>query len=250
MLRVLFVTSQVTYVPRNYEDLFKEFFKHIQDVEVAGLILLNNLDLNLVKSVAGLKYLGADKVQRTLCKNIFALPLKKRERIFKKRKIEVKSFKTMNDQGAIDWVHAKNIDIIINVRTRCIYKNEILQAPKLGCINIHHGILPKYRGTMCDLYALSENRGAGFTIHQMNKKIDDGVIFRAVEVSGGEHQDYIDYLQIGASIEGEELAKLMNDVAKSGRFPKGIKNSSKEKVYTKNPTRDQVKQFKKNGMIL
>lgn len=250
MLRVIFVTSQVTYVPRNYEDLFSEFFKHVEDVEVAGLILLNNLDLPLLKSVAGLKYLGANKVQRTLCKNIFTLPLKKREKIFKKRNIEVKSFKTMNDKEAVEWVKSKNIDVIVNVRTRCIYKNEILSVPRLGCINIHHGILPKYRGTMCDLYALSENRSTGFTIHQMNKKIDDGVIFKAIEVSSGTHQDYIDYLQIGASVEGQELAELMSETSRLGHFPKGIANQCEQKIYTKNPTREQVKKFKKNGMIL
>jgi methionyl-tRNA formyltransferase len=250
MLRVVFVTSKVTYVPRNYEDLFTEFFKNISNIEVAGLILLDNLDLSLIKSVAGLKYLGANKVQRTLIKNIIYLPLKKREKLFQKRNIEVKEFKSMNDAEAIEWCNKKDIDVIINVRTRCIYKTDILQTPKLGCINIHHGILPTYRGTMCDLYALSENRPAGFTIHQMNKKIDDGVIFKATEVSQGEHNDYIDYLQVGAAIEGKDLAELMNETSKLGNFPAGQINKCDSKIYTKNPTREQVKYFKKNGMKL
>ena len=250
MLRVVFVTSKVTYVPRNYEDLFIEFFKNISDVEVQGLILLDNLDLSLLKSVAGLKYLGANKVQRTLIKNIISLPLKKREKIFKKRNIEVKEIKTMNDRDAIDWCKSKSIDVIINVRTRCIYKADILETPNLGCINIHHGILPKYRGTMCDLYALSEDRPAGFTIHQMNKKIDDGVIFKSTEVSTGHHKDYIDYLEIGASIEGKDLAELMNKTAKSNKFPNGQINKSDDKIYTKNPTREQVSKFKKKGINL
>jgi methionyl-tRNA formyltransferase len=250
MIKVLFVTSQVTYIPRNYIDLFKAFFKTSPNVEVAGLVLLNNLDKGLIKSVIGLTYLGAHKVQRELCKNIAQLPLRNRERLFQEHSIPILSFKTMNDPEVVNWVKDQGIDVIINVRTRCIYKAEILNAPKIGCINIHHGILPKYRGTMCDLYALSENREAGFTIHQMNKKIDDGKIFVTKAVSNGEHQDYINYLQEGATIEGMELADLMNQISKEGKFPEGIANTSKEKVYTKNPSRQQVKEFKNKGMIL
>lgn len=250
MIRVLFVTSQVTYIPRNYLDLFKEFLSENSSVEVAGLILLQNLDFSLLKSVAGLSYLGANKVQRSLLKNIIELPLKKRENLFTKRELPVAIFKSMNDASAIKWVKEKNIDIIINVRTRCIYKSEILSIPKLGCINIHHGILPKYRGTMCDLYALSENREAGFTIHQMNKKIDDGLIFTAKAVSKGDDNDYVNYLQKGAAIEGRELSKLMDEIARNKVLPDGTENRTQEKVYTKNPTRQQIKNFKRKGMIL
>lgn len=250
MIRVIFVTSQVTYIPRNYEDLFIEFFRNCEDVKVVGLILLKNLDSSLLKSVAGLSYLGANKVQKTLLKNIINLPKRSRQNIFEKRGIEVEIFNSMNDEEAKQWCQSKNVDVIINVRTRCIYKKDILKVPKLGCINIHHGILPTYRGTMCDLYALSEKREAGFTIHQMNRKIDDGMIFKTCTVSNGEHSDYIDYLELGASLEGSELALLLNETSKNGKFPDGIINKTDEKIYTKNPTRKQVLLMKKNGMTL
>ncbi len=250
MIRVIFVTSQITYIPRNYLDLFVEFFKHSQDVKVVGLVLLKNLDTSLLKSVAGLSYLGANKVQRTLLKNIINLPKRSRQNLFEKRGIEVQTFKSMNDKVAIEWCQEKAVDVIVNVRTRCIYKKEILKTPSLGCINIHHGILPKYRGTMCDLYALSENREAGFTIHQMNRKIDDGMIFKTVSVSNGEHKDYIDYLELGAAQEGRELASLLSKISQQEKFPCGTINKTDEKIYTKNPSRKQVKVMKKNGMVL
>lgn len=249
MVKVLFVTSQLTYLPRNYQDLFVSFFKQSK-VDVVGLVLLKNLDSSLLKSVIGLRYLGAKKIQRELIKNILFLPKKIREKMFIKRGIEVKSFKNINDVDAIKWVQSKNVDIIVNVRTRCIYRDEILNSPKLGCINIHHGILPQYRGTMCDLYALSENRSAGFTIHKMNRRIDDGEILKVVEVSKGDHRDYVDYLQLGAGIEGSALAELLNEINRTGEIPAGIKNQSDEKFHTKNPTRSQVSSFKQQGMVL
>ncbi len=251
MLRVAFVTSQLTYIPRNYEDLFLSFFKNCNNnIDAVGLILLKNLNIGLLKSIIGLRYLGANNIQKSLLANMLNLPFKRREKIFKNKGAEVLNFKSMNDLDAINWVRKNDIDILINVRTRCIYKEEILNSPRLGCLNIHHGILPHYRGTMCDLYALSENRPAGFSIHLMNKKVDDGQIFSVIEVSNGEHQDYLEYLNLGAVKEGKELAQLINKIIESGSFPDGKPNRSKKITYTKNPTRKMIQGLKKKGLII
>ena len=98
----------------------------------------------------------------TLTRNIVELPLKRREKLISGRDLPTLRAKTMKDPRIIAWIRGQDIDLVINLRTRCIYRSEVLDASKLGCINIHHGLLPLYRGAMCDLFALSENRPAGF----------------------------------------------------------------------------------------
>ncbi len=247
-LKVLLVTSQITYMPDNYLPLFKELLN--TGLRPSGLILLKNLDRKTMKSILGLFFWGAYNVGKTLLRNIRELPQKKREKLFQSYHIPVLKWKTMNDPKVIEWVREQNIDIILNLRTRCIYKNPILTVPKIACLNVHHGLLPKYRGTLCDLYALSESRPAGFTIHQMNQKIDAGKILRIKEVNSGKEKNYLNYLSQTVDAEAQEIMDLLKDIDQLGSLPKGIPNKSEKKVFTRNPTRQQVKQFISQGMIL
>lgn len=248
-LNVAIVTSQVTYVPQNYEGLLSELFKS-SSAHIKGLVFLKNLDLSVAKSILGLRYLGASRVQMALLKNVIKLPLRKREKLAKRYGVPIRYFKSMNDQNAISWCKHQKIDLIVNARTRCIYKNEILSCPQLGCLNVHHGILPKYRGTMCDLNALAESRPAGFTIHEMNEKIDDGKIIEAVEVSDGKDRDYLKYLENCAKVEGQILSNLINQIASQGKLPEGTSNSREGMVFTRNPNRQQIFEMKQKGMLL
>lgn len=249
-LRVLVVTSEVTYVPQNYLSLFETLVRGAGS-QLAGLILLKGLDPQLLKTTAGLYALGARRVAKTLTKNIVDLPKRTREKLFLERGIPVLRAKTMNDPSIVKWVVENDIDLILNLRTRCIYKKEILEAPRLGCLNVHHGLLPKYRGTLCDLYALSENRPAGFSIHLMNQKLDDGRILKVGTVSRGGDRDYISYLERTGREEGKALVKLIHETRKTGALPEGRLNQSQDAIFTKTPrTRKEISQLKKRGMIL
>lgn len=252
-MKVLLVTSELTYMPKNYQGLFEVLLREVPEV-IHGLALLENFDHKVIKSIVGLPLLGANNIFKELCRNILALPRAKREKLFYQYSKAVYRLKTMNHSDAIKIVKSEGIDLIVNLRTREIYKSEILEAPKFGCLNIHHGLLPHYRGTMCDLFALSENRPAGFSIHRMNRKIDAGEIYKVQEVSDGTDRNYCHYLAKTAEIEGMALANLLRDFKKSldeGRsLPAGIPNISDSKVYTKNPTRKIIKEMKRKGMIL
>lgn len=252
-MKVLLVTSLLTYMPRNYYDLFESLLREVPDY-IHGLVLLDNLDHKVLKSIVGLPLLGAGNIFKELTTNIAKLPLRERERLLERYHKKVYKIKTMNSKEAIEIIKENNIDLVINLRTRDIYKKEVLNAPHFGCMNIHHGLLPKYRGTMCDLYALSEGREAGFSIHMMNEKIDAGAIHQVVTVSHGEERDYMGYLAKTAAVEGRALASLLRaihrEIETSGKLPEGEPNVASEKVYTKNPTRKQVSEMKKKGMIL
>jgi len=248
-LKCILVTSQLTYVPGNYTSLFSELLKTSAQ-HIAGVIFLKNIDSKTLKSILGLGYLGAFQVQKTLMKNLVELPLQKRKKLLSRYEIPWTSFGSMNDPEVKDWVHKKEAHLIINARTRCIYKKSILNSVPLGCINVHHGILPSYRGTMSDLYALSEGRRAGFSIHKMNEKIDDGLIYHTEYSSKGHEKNYIRYLERSASNEGTALGRFILDVQKKKSLPDGQPNLSDEIVFTKNPTREAVKTMKSKGMIL
>lgn len=233
-MQTLIVTSDITYVPRNHLDFFAELFARVPR-QLAGLVVLRGLSFGLLQTIAGLYWCGARGTARTLLQNIADLPRGRRESLFERHGLPVVRARSMNEPWVADWVTAHRIDLIVNVRTRCVYQRSILSAPRLGCINIHHGILPRYRGVLCDLYALVEGRPAGFSIHRMMPKIDAGPILARCEVSSGVESSYVDYLNRTGRQEGRALADLLGEVDKTGQLPAGLPNRCPDPVYTSQP---------------
>lgn len=70
-----------------------------------------------------------------------------------------------------------NLDLIFSIQARELFKEEILSLPKHGCINLHLGILPKYRGCApISAAILAGEDVAGFTLHLMSNEFDTGEI--------------------------------------------------------------------------
>jgi methionyl-tRNA formyltransferase len=65
----------------------------------------------------------------------------------------------------------------------------VLQAPRLGCINVHASLLPKYRGAAPIQWALLRGETTtGVTIMRMNERMDEGDVLlqRATAIEPGE----------------------------------------------------------------
>ena len=68
-------------------------------------------------------------------------------------------------------------DLIVTCAYGQIIPKEILDCPRLGCINVHASLLPKLRGAAPIQYAiLTDLKVTGVTIMQMVKKMDAGDI--------------------------------------------------------------------------
>lgn len=253
-MRIFIVVSEVTFVKENYNGFLSELFEQYRDI--AGLIVLTNNRPILKIKALGLIMMGAKKIGVDLLKNTIKATTKDHEQVAKKYKIPTYYFKSANDLKFYDLVKKEKIDLIVNARTRDIYKNRILKAPRLGCINIHHGILPKYRGTMCDLYALYEGRPAGFSIHKMEKKIDVGNIIKFTEVTtktNNRSKDYLNYPEhifASSKIEGKILAQTLQEIKDHQEIVYHVENNCQQPIYTKNPDHKLIRKMLKKGMIL
>jgi methionyl-tRNA formyltransferase len=76
-----------------------------------------------------------------------------------------------------DLIKSKNPDLIFSIYYRKIIKQNILDIPSLGCINIHPAILPKGRGPAPTMWnVLNGDEFAGSTIHYMVEDVDAGDI--------------------------------------------------------------------------
>lgn len=67
-------------------------------------------------------------------------------------------------------------DLIVTGSFNWIIPADVLAVPRLGAINVHDALLPKYRGMNSTGWALRNGDPLGFTVHYMTPRLDDGPI--------------------------------------------------------------------------
>lgn len=88
----------------------------------------------------------------------------------------------VNNDKVLSELLNLNIDLIVVAAYGQIFSEELLNLPKLGCINIHASLLPKWRGASPIQHAiLAGEDTSGVTIMQMQRAMDAGDIWLQVE---------------------------------------------------------------------
>lgn len=132
--------------------------------------------------------------------------------------------KVKNNVEFINIIKELNPDIICVVAYGKILPKEILEIPKLGCINLHGSILPKYRGAAPIQWSiLNGDNETGVTTIYMNEGMDEGDIILKENVKIGEYEttgELWDRLsKIGAKLLVETLKQI--EAGTAPRIPQG-----------------------------
>jgi methionyl-tRNA formyltransferase len=82
------------------------------------------------------------------------------------------------DTKFLNIIKKINPDMIIVVAYGMIFHEELLKIPKLGCINIHASLLPRWRGASpIQSCIINGDLETGVTIMKMEKGLDNGPIY-------------------------------------------------------------------------
>ena len=101
-----------------------------------------------------------------------------------------------------------------------ILPQELLNIPKLGCINVHGSLLPKYRGAAPIQWAvLNGDKTTGITTMYMDAGMDTGDMILKQEVEIGEDETTGELWDKLTKIGGELLVKTL-DLIEQGKAPK------------------------------
>ncbi|MGD8238656.1 MAG: formyltransferase family protein, partial [Armatimonadota bacterium] len=74
----------------------------------------------------------------------------------------------INADESLAWFRSEGPDLIVSVACPQIFGKTLLELPTLGCINIHSGPLPRYRGMLPTFWVLLNNeRATAVTVHFM-----------------------------------------------------------------------------------
>lgn len=109
-------------------------------------------------------------------------------------------------------------DLAVAVAYGKILKPEALAAPKLGTLNVHFSLLPKYRGAAPVQWSLVRGeKKTGVTIFWLDEGMDTGPIFLQRETEVGRDEDAAGLMQRLVALGVGALGKVLDEIA-AGRI--------------------------------
>jgi len=84
------------------------------------------------------------------------------------------------------WVRAQAVDVALVVAYGRILPRDVLDGPRLGCVNVHASLLPKYRGAAPITWAVVHGETeSGVTLMKLDEGMDTGPTFARVATPVG-----------------------------------------------------------------
>ncbi|WP_412971067.1 methionyl-tRNA formyltransferase [Glaciecola sp. MF2-115] len=122
---------------------------------------------------------------------------------------------SLKNAEAQEELKALNADIMIVVAYGLILPKAVLETPKLGCLNVHGSLLPKWRGAAPIQRAIwAGDKFTGISIMQMDEGLDTGAVLleKSMAITGAATSAslYDDLAELGPEALIETLDNLEN----------------------------------------
>lgn len=139
-----------------------------------------------------------------------------------------------------DKVLAYEPDVIVTCAYGQIVPSSILDYPRLGCINIHPSLLPKYRGGAPMHFAiLNGDAVTGVSLMEMTAKMDAGKVYAQVELPIGKDETEAELeprlLEASVALLRDNLPLYLD-----GRLP-GVEQDETRVTFCHNISREMEK---------
>ena len=126
---------------------------------------------------------------------------------------------TLKDKNIVDELRSYHVDIFVVVAFGRLLTQEVLDIPKMLCMNVHGSLLPQYRGAAPVNWAiLNGDKHTGVTIQKMALSLDAGDII-AQEVMRIEDAENASQLRQRMALVGSKLLVKVLQSNPEGRFP-------------------------------
>jgi len=257
-MQVLIITEEEEfYLPLSIDYLLKTLGNDVAEIVCVKNVLLPS------KLKAARKYFTAFGFGPVLCHGLRIIKAKfldifpwlnfsrryySVKRVCETYRVPYSKWASINAPEFIQHCKNLNINLIVSVSPTQIFKEELINLPACGCINVHTAKLPNYRGLYPTYWAMTcGEKTVGISVHYIEKKIDAGKIILQTEIEIPPHAT-LDYMLRITKVKGAELlVKVIKQIAEGtvkAFYPEG------EGTYFSFPTSNSYKQFKSLGYRL
>ncbi len=157
---------------------------------------------------------------------------------------------SINSPETIERIKQLDPDLIVSIRYGGILKEESINIPAKGVLNLHSGILPLYRGVMATFWAmLNGDSKIGTTLHTIDDgNIDTGEI---IKISTLEVHFNKSYLWHVLELYKQGALDILDTISSYTLHEQVLKSPQpKENYYFSFPTTEDLIAFEQQGLKL
>lgn len=144
-------------------------------------------------------------------------------------------------------IAALHPDLLVSIACPYILKPPLLEMPSLGCINMHHAPLPRYKGMMPTFWQMYHGeKEVGITIHYMAARVDEGAVLLQEKFAIFEGESLDRLIQRSKRHGAHCMAKVLRQIAEQGQQTIALDNNHGS--YFTFPTLKEMKEFRRRGL--
>ncbi len=261
-MNILYMTQNDTiYLPNFFESVLSRGRESIKGIVILSISPFGEKISFLRKVRKTLEIFGTYFFLRTSFEIVlnkvldilgYFFPSKKKysiKAVAQKYNIPLLNAKDINEPDFLGRIKTMHLDLIISISANQIFRKKLLDIPKLGCLNLHGALLPKYRGLMPTFWALANGeKYAGSTIFLMDEGIDSGdiIVQKKFEISP---DDTLNSLIRKSKMIGAEVVVDAIEVFRKGNVNL-LPNRKENSTYYSFPTKKDVDLLRKSGRRL
>ena len=131
--------------------------------------------------------------------------------------IEILQPASIRGADFLEGIKERSPDAIVVVAYGKILPPDLLEAPRLGCVNVHASLLPRYRGAAPINWAIIRGETeTGVTIVKMDEGLDTGDIIHRERVEILDDDDALSLSNILAVTGADVLVEVLDEAEKTG----------------------------------
>lgn len=166
--------------------------------------------------------------------------------IYQKQNINEMDTDDINSSTYLQQLKNLDIDVILSISPPQLFGKELLNLPKIACLNAHGTLLPRHRGVFGSWWMLHDgDKEIGTTIHTMVEKLDAGKIVWQKEIPMPTNATQYAIAYHTKKIMAEGLVETLNQISANGLL---AIQSPYQESYHRAPTKAQGKNFHKKGL--
>ena len=163
--------------------------------------------------------------------------------------IPVRRCSDINDEESVRAIRERNPHVLLSVAAPQIFREPLLAAAPT-VLNVHSGLLPRYRGMMPTFWAMQNaEREVVVTVHEMVKRLDAGDVIAEFPVPIDPDESAFDVSAKAKAVAGREVARLLATMRDGPLEPIRSPDMSAQRYYGF-PTRQDAKRLRAMGRAL